>query len=198
MNRMNNRDIKCLVMIAAYNESDNIKNVVDDIIQNHSDYDYVIINDGSTDNTADILEANGYNYLSLSQNLGIGGAIQTGYKYAAKYGYDIAIQLDGDGQHDAAFLDDLIKPIIEKKADYVIGSRFIKKEGFQSSVLRRVGISFLSGLIRVLCSIKVLDVTSGFRAVNRLIIEDFASIYPSDYPEPEAIVDAAMKNRTIM
>ena len=193
-----NDNKKCIILIAAYNESESIEKVVDDLFKNHPDFDYVVINDGSTDNTAEILERRGYNYIDLSQNLGIGGAIQTGYKYALENDYDIAIQLDGDGQHDSAYLNDLVKPIIEDKADYVIGSRFLEKEGFQSSAMRRLGIRFLSLLIGVLCFKKVYDVTSGFRAVNRDCIRDFAGYYPSDYPEPEAIVDAAMRRRRIL
>ena len=183
---------RCLVMIAAYNEEDNIVPVVENLIQNYPQFDYVIINDGSKDKTADICKEKHYNCINLPMNLGIGGAIQTGYKYARDNGYDIAVQLDGDGQHDPAYISELVQPILDNQADYVIGSRFIRKEGFQSSGARRAGISFLSGLIRVLCLKKVLDVTSGFRAVNRKCIENFADNYPPDYPEPEAIMDAVM------
>ncbi len=183
---------RCLVMIAAFNESENIEKVVDELIEKYPEFDYVIINDGSRDNTVDIIRERKYNYIDLSQNLGIGGAIQTGYRYAKENGYDVAIQLDGDGQHDPEYLKELVAPILSGEADYVIGSRYIKKEGFQSSAIRRLGISFLSILIHILCFRKVYDVTSGFRAVNRFFIERFARFYPADYPEPEAIVDAVM------
>ena len=189
---------KCLIIIAAYNESDSIERVVDDLRENHPDYDYVVINDGSTDSTASILEERGYNYINLKQNLGIGGAVQTGYRYALEKGYEAAVQLDGDGQHDSAYLNDLTLPILEGKADYVIGSRFIEKGGFQSSFPRRVGIGFLSFLIHILCSKKVYDITSGFRAVNRDFIREFAYYYPDDYPEPQAVMAAAMKGARIL
>lgn len=184
---------RILIMIAAYNEEENIERVVDNLISNYPQYDYVIINDGSTDHTLEIIARRGYNYLCLPMNLGIGGAIQTGYRYAAENGYDIAIQMDGDGQHDPAYIKALTDPIAQGQADYTVGSRFINKEGFQSSGARRAGIKILSGLIHVLCWKKVYDVTSGFRAVNRSLIEIYAKDYPDDYPEPKAIVDAVMR-----
>lgn len=183
---------KVLLIIPAYNEAENIEKVVNDLIQNYPQYDYVIVNDGSRDETEEICLKNHYQMLSLSLNLGIGGAVQTGYRYALKNHYDIAIQIDGDGQHDIAYVEKLIEPIFSGEADIAIGSRFIKKEGFQSSATRRMGISFLSGLIHVLCFKKVKDVTSGFRAVNEKFIKIYAENYPSDYPEPEAIVAAIM------
>lgn len=183
---------KILLIIPAYNEAENIEKVVDNLIQNYPQYDYVIVNDGSKDHTEEICTRNHYNLISLPINLGIGGAVQTGYRYALQNHYDIAIQIDGDGQHDIAYVEKLIKPILEGKADITIGSRFIEKEGFQSSTTRRMGISFLSGLIHLLCFQKVKDVTSGFRAVNKEFIEVYAESYPSDYPEPEAIVAAIM------
>lgn len=152
----------------------------------------MIVNDGSRDDTEEICLKNHYQVLNLPLNLGIGGAVQTGYRYALKNHYDIAIQIDGDGQHDIAYVEKLIEPIISGRADITIGSRFIEREGFQSSVTRRMGISLLSGLIHVLCLKKVRDVTSGFRAVNEKFIKIYAENYPSDYPEPEAIVAAIM------
>lgn len=131
-------------------------------------------------------------HLDLPINLGIGGAVQTGYRYAYENGYDIAVQFDGDGQHDARYLKDLIRPILDGEADVVIGSRFITKQGFLSSALRRMGISFLSGLIYVLCGIRVLDVTSGMRAADKKAIAYFVDHYAQDYPEPEAILAAGL------
>lgn len=189
---MKNNGKKILLIIPAYNEAENIEKVVNNLIQNYPQYDYVIVNDGSKDHTEEICIRNHYNLISLPINLGIGGAVQTGYRYALQNHYDIAIQIDGDGQHDIAYVEKLIKPILEGKADITIGSRFIEKEGFQSSTTRRMGISFLSGLIHLLCFQKVKDVTSGFRAVNKEFIEVYAESYPSDYPEPEAIVAAIM------
>ena len=183
---------KVLLIIPAYNEAENIEKVINNIVQNYPQYDYVIVNDGSRDDTEEICLKNHYQVLNLPLNLGIGGAVQTGYRYALKNHYDIAIQIDGDGQHDIAYVEKLIEPIISGSADLTIGSRFIEREGFQSSVTRRMGISLLSGLIHVLCLKKVRDVTSGFRAVNEKFIKIYAENYPSDYPEPEAIVAAIM------
>jgi hypothetical protein len=152
--------------------------------------DYLVVNDCSIDKTVEILKEYNANYVDLPVNLGIGGGVQTGYLYAYKNGYDIAIQMDGDGQHDAKFLKALIKPIQDGQADVVIGSRYILKEGFQSSFMRRVGIKGLSILIKLTTGINVNDVTSGFRAINKDMIALFAHEYAQDYPEPEAIVMA--------
>lgn len=181
-----------LIIIPAYNEAENIERVVDNIVQNFPQYDYVVINDGSSDSTRDICHKRGYQYLNLSINLGIGGAVQTGYKYAKDKGYDIAVQIDGDGQHDISYLANLLPFLRNGEADIVIGSRFIDKEGFQSSAARRTGIKILSTLIFLCTGCKVKDVTSGFRAVNKKFIDIYSSNYPTDYPEPEAIVAAVM------
>lgn len=183
---------KILIIIPAYNEEGNIKNVVDNILNNFPQYDYVVIDDGSTDQTKQICSDNNYNYISLPINLGIGGAVQTGYRYALENGYDIAIQSDGDGQHNVEYVEQLIMPILKGDADIAIGSRFLNREGFQSSYIRRMGISFLSRLIFLMCGNEIKDVTSGFRAVNRRFIEIYAKEYPTDYPEPEAIIAAVM------
>lgn len=182
--------MRCLLIIPAYNEAENIEKVVDNIIQNYSGYDYIIVNDGSTDETEEICIRNNYCFVSHPINLGIGGAVQTGYRYALKNHYDIAVQIDGDGQHDISYVEELIEPLIKGEADIAIGSRFITREGFQSSASRRAGIFFLSKLIQCLCLKRVKDVTSGFRAVNKNYIRIYADNYPSDYPEPESIVSA--------
>ena len=188
---------KPLIIIPAYKEAENIERLVNNIIQNYPRYDYIIINDGSRDATRSICQKNHYSFIDLPLNLGIGGAVQTGYKYAEREGYEIAIQIDGDGQHDVSYLDKVISPLLENKADVTIGSRFIEKEGFQSSSMRRFGIWFLSRLIYWCTGKKILDVTSGYRAINRKFIEIYAENYPSDYPEPEAIVAAVMHKGTI-
>lgn len=190
--------MKCLIIIPAYNEAENIEKVVDNLVNNYPQYDYVIINDGSGDDTEEICLKNHYNFISLPLNLGIGGAVQTGYRYALKNHYDIAVQIDGDGQHDIAYVEKLIDPIIRGEADITIGSRFINKEGFQSSASRRTGIMFLSSLIYITCFKRVKDVTSGFRAVNEKFIKIYAGNYPNDYPEPEAIVEALMHRGKII
>ena len=155
------------------------------------------VNDCSKDNTLDILETAHCSYIDLPVNVGIGGGVQTGYLYAYKNNYDIAIQMDGDGQHNAEYLNALIHPIVDGTANMVIGSRYINKEGFQSSFMRRLGIKFLSGLIRICTGAKILDVTSGFRAVDKKMIALFAREYADDYPEPESIVVAARKGAKI-
>lgn len=180
--------MKTLLIIPAYNEQENIVRTLQDIKANAPGMDYVVINDCSKDNTRKILKEYGANFLDLPVNLGIGGGVQTGYRYALEHDYDIAVQFDGDGQHDARYLSSLIAPIISGEADAAIGSRFIEKEGFQSSAMRRFGISFLSSLIKLLSGVKIYDVTSGFRAVNRSMIAFFAENYPQDYPEPDAIL----------
>ena len=183
---------KVLIIIPAYNESENIETVVDHIVNNYPQYDYVVINDGSKDKTREVCRKRGYQFINLSINLGIGGAVQTGYKYARDKGYDMAVQLDGDGQHDVAFLDEMIQVIENQEADIVIGSRFVEKEGFQSSFARRTGINFLSFLILLSTGKHIKDVTSGYRLVNKRFIEIYADDYPTDYPEPEAIIQAIM------
>lgn len=189
---------KCLIIIPAYNEAENIEKVVDNLINSFPQYDYIIINDGSKDETERICMNNGYKILNLPINMGIGGAVQTGYRYARDNHYDIAVQIDGDGQHDVSFLAEMIKLIEENKADVVIGSRFVEKEGFQSSQMRRVGINFLSILAWILTGVRVKDITSGYRVINRKFIRIFAEDYPSDYPEPEAMVIAAVHGGKIV
>ena len=130
----------------------------------------------------------GFSYLNLPVNLGIGGAVQTGYRYAYYHGYDLAVQFDGDGQHSAKFLAQMAKVLEETESDMVIGSRFIEKEGFQSSGLRRIGIRYFSLLIKLLTGKTVTDPTSGMRMINRKLLKKFTNEYPKDYPEPESVV----------
>ena len=136
--------------------------------------------------------------MNLSINMGIGGAVQTGYCYARDNDYDIAVQIDGDGQHDVGFLENMIRYMEEEQADCVIGSRFMEKEGFQSSGLRRTGIKFLSILGWILTGVRIRDITSGYRLVNRRFIHIFAQDYPADYPEPEAMVITAVHRGKIV
>lgn len=189
---------KKLIIIPAYNEEENILGIVSEIKQKASDFDYVVINDCSWDDTLKLCEENGINVISLPINLGIGGAVQTGYKYAYMKGYDYAVQIDGDGQHDPLYLQRLFDNMTAENADMVIGSRFIDKEGFQSSKARRFGIRYFTFLIRLLTGKKITDPTSGFRMVNRDIIEKFAGDYPRDYPEPESVVSVLKENRKVV
>lgn len=180
-----------LIIIPAFNEAESIQKVIQNLIDNYPQYDYVVINDCSSDETERILKENKFNYISLPLNLGIGGGVQTGYHYAAQKGYDIAVQYDGDGQHNAEYIKDLIAPILAHEADMVIGSRFIKKEGFQTSTMRRAGIQFIRLVIKLCCGITITDTTSGFRAASNPLIDYFTNNYAQDYPEPEAIVTAS-------
>jgi len=189
---------KIIVLIPCYNEEKNIERVVGNIGKFSSSIDYLIINDCSNDSTTMICDKKGYNYLNLPVNLGIGGCMQAGYLYAFQRGYDIAIQHDGDGQHDPCYFNDVIAPIESGAADIVIGSRYLEKKGFQSTGLRRFGIGFLSSLIFLCTGVKVYDVTSGYRAVNRKFIELFSEQYAQDYPEPESIMDALLNKAKII
>ena len=184
--------LRTLIIIPAYNEEGSIEKVVNNLIEKFPKYDYLVINDGSTDHTQSICNSNKYQVVNLAINMGIGGAVQTGYRYAWDNHYDIAVQIDGDGQHDVSYLEEMIRPIEEGQADIVIGSRFLEKEGFQSTRIRRVGINFLSFLGKLLTGVRVKDITSGYRVVNTKFIRIFALDYPADYPEPEAMVIAAV------
>ena len=182
--------MKTLVIIPCYNEEENLVQVVTRLKAACPAVDYLIVNDCSTDRSREICEENGYNYISLPVNLGIGGGVQSGYLFAVERDYDITVQMDGDGQHDPAYLAELLKPVEQGELDMAIGSRFITKEGFQTSSMRRLGINILSFFIRLLTGKRVKDTTSGFRACNREMTEFFARNYAQDYPEPEAIVAA--------
>ena len=190
--------MKKLVIIPAYNESENIVNTVKEIKEKASDFDYVVINDCSSDKTLEILESNHLNYINLPVNLGIGGAVQTGYKYALEHEYDMAVQVDGDGQHDPAYLHSLEETLIKENADMVIGSRFIKNEGFQSTFARRMGIVYFTKMIKSLTGTTITDPTSGFRLVNKDVITLFANDYPRDYPEPESIVALLKRKKKVI
>lgn len=185
---------KKLVIIPAYNESESIEATVRDIIEKAPDFDYIVINDCSTDNTAEICRRNHFHVLNLPVNLGIGGAVQTGYLYGWRQGYDVAVQVDGDGQHDPMFLGKMAEYLEKENLDMVIGSRFIEKKGFQSSGARRVGIRYFSWLIHLLTRVRITDPTSGLRMVNRKIMKEFSLNYPKDYPEPESVVAILCRN----
>ena len=179
--------MKVLVIIPAYNEQESIVAAVSSVVE--VGYDYLVVNDGSCDATLDICRSHGFNVLNLSENLGIGGAVQAGYKYALEAGYDVAIQFDGDGQHDAACIEQLVDGVADG-GDLVIGSRFLGGDNqFKSTFMRRVGIQWLSRVIRLFGG-RVSDPTSGFRACSRKALQLFCREYPIDYPEPESIVVA--------
>lgn len=178
--------LRTLLIIPCYNEQASILNLYNELKSLSTEYDVLIINDCSTDDSLKILQDNNIPHLNLLLNLGIGGAVQTGYRYAYKKGYNIAVQLDGDGQHDPTWISKLIKPIKNGQADMVIGSRFLEITGFQSTTVRRIGISFFKFLILFLSGKSITDATSGFRAVNRSTMFLFSNDYAKDYPEPES------------
>ncbi len=179
--------MKTLIIIPAYNESENLPKLFDLLKNSEGDYDVLVINDCSKDNTEEVCRRYGIKVVSLPVNLGIGGAVQTGYQYAFYHNYDVAIQIDGDGQHDPKFIPYLIKRI-EEGSHLCIGSRFIENEGFQSSKIRRFGIKYFSWLIKLLTGTRITDPTSGYRACSKEVIGLFAKNYPKDYPEPETVV----------
>ena len=194
---------RVILIIPAYNEEDCILDTYESIINynknNSQKYDVIVINDGSKDNTENILIENKIPHISLIHNLGIGGAVQTGYKYAYKNNYDIAVQFDGDGQHDINYVKNIIEPIIDKKCDFSIGSRYIdkNKSKFKSTKTRRFGIFVISKAIKIVTGKRILDTTSGFRACNKKIIKDFSINYPLEYPEPITNTELLKKGFTI-
>lgn len=182
-------DKKLLIIVPAFNEEKNIPAVVQDLSENIPGCDILIINDCSLDNTSIVAKGLGrVKVVDLPCNLGIGGAVQTGFMFAKRYGYDYAVQVDGDGQHIATEVKKLISVMENCQCDMVIGSRFLDTKSFTTTRARRAGIGLFYYLYRVLLKIKVTDSTSGFRAYNRRSIEYLSNNYPDDYPEPEAVV----------
>lgn len=187
--------MKILIIIPAYNEEDSILSVFNSIQEYNKSSeikcDVIVINDCSTDRTAKILDEAKIPHIDLVHNLGIGGAVQTGYKYAYSNKYDIAVQFDGDGQHDVNYILNIITPILCNDADFVIGSRFVDSttSEFKSSASRRMGIQLISSIIKLTTGKRVLDTTSGFRAINKELIGYFADRYPIEYPEPISTTD---------
>ena len=177
-----------IAIVPAFNEEASIARVVGELLAYDSGLRVVVVDDGSTDGTAEIARSAGAKVLSLPFNLGIGGAVQTGFRYAWEQGFDIAIRADGDGQHDPAELDAILRPVLADEADVAVGSRFIGGDGYQSSLSRRAGIRLLAWIVSALTRQRITDPTSGFQAANRLGIRLFAADYPHDYPEAEATV----------
>jgi glycosyltransferase involved in cell wall biosynthesis len=182
-------DSSILVIIPAYNEEDSLSSVIDSVRVNAPFADIVVVNDGSIDATPSIARAKGVMLLDLPYNLGIGGAVQTGYKFAEEQGYDVTVQVDGDGQHPAEAIPELVRRLQARQADMVVGSRFVSgRSDYRVPFTRLVGIKILAGVISLLSRQPITDPTSGFRAANRDVIRLLARMYPRDYPEPEAIV----------
>lgn len=187
-----------LIIIPAYNEEDSISAVAADLKKHCPQYETIVINDGSQDDTSAVARSAGLNVIDLPLNIGIGGAVQTGFIYAARNDFDIAVQFDGDGQHQANEIEALINPILKGDADMAIGSRFLNPNcDFKSTWLRRVGIRYFQCLNHALIGKKITDCTSGFRAYNRKAIKILAEHYPVDYPEPEAVITMAKNGISI-
>lgn len=176
--------MRLLIVIPAYNEAANIKRVVDNLIENFSQYDYIIVNDGSKDDTAKICRENDYNLLDLANNLGLTGAVQAGMRYAYQNNYDAVLQFDGDGQHRPEFIKDLLDVMQEKNVDIVIGSRFVTEK--KPKTLRMLGNNLIAGLIRLTTGKYIKDTTSGMRLYGRRVIEEFSRNI-NYAPEPDTI-----------
>ncbi len=176
--------MKAILIIPAYNEGKNIARVVQNIIDNYPQYDYIIVNDGSTDNTAKMCMRNGFNFLDLPENVGLSGAFQAGMKYAYYNGYDCAVQYDGDGQHDAQYIDSMLKAMEENQYDIVIGSRFVNKK--KPKTLRMLGSNVISAAIKMTTRKTVKDPTSGMRMYNRRMMKRHARLYELG-PEPDTL-----------
>jgi glycosyltransferase involved in cell wall biosynthesis len=180
--------MKTLIIVPAYNEEASLPGVIADLRQHAPFADILVVNDGSSDGTSRVARALGVTVLDLPFNLGIGGAVQTGYVYAERRGYDIAIQFDGDGQHLASEIGKLLEPLRRNEADMVAGSRFLVKGGYKAPLFRKIGSRIFSFVLSRIMDTAITDTTSGFRAVNRKGIEFFAALYPDDYPEVESLV----------
>ena len=181
------QQVKCLIIVPAFNESRSVAKLVNRLNRALPDCHILVIDDGSTDGTARQIPSTA-TVVSLPFNLGIGGAMQTGYRYAACHGYDVAIQVDGDGQHRPCEVEKLVSALVSGPADLVVGSRFLAATSVVPSFTRMTGIRVLSAWIRVLSGLKITDCTSGFRAANRKVILAYAHWYPEDYPEPEVVL----------
>lgn len=193
---------KILFVIPAYNEEKSILKTCNQIKEynkkNKTNYDVVVINDGSIDDTEKVLKDNNINHITLINNLGIGGAVQTGYKYALNNNYDYTIQFDGDGQHNVLYVEKLLEPLRKEETDMCIGSRFIEDiDTFKSSSSRRLGIKIISFFIKLTTGKKIYDTTSGMRAINKKIILEFANNYPTEYPEPVSTTSILKKGYRI-
>jgi glycosyltransferase involved in cell wall biosynthesis len=187
--------MKVLAIVPAFNEADSIGTVVREIsafagvgAPSSLDIDALVVNDGSEDDTSKIARAAGARILDLPFNLGIGGAVQAGYLYAHRHGYDVAVQVDGDGQHDASEIPKLLEPLARGEADFVVGSRSLGPPSYRMSASRRLGMRIFSATVSAITGQELHDTTSGFRAAGRDVVAYLAEHYPRDYPEVESLV----------
>jgi glycosyltransferase involved in cell wall biosynthesis len=180
--------LRRIAIVPALNEERSIAGVIAEIRAADPEFEVIVIDDGSTDRTGTVAAESGAHVITLPFNLGIGGAVQTGYQYARDHDFDLAVQVDGDGQHDPAEIARLLDPILDGRADMVVGTRFAEGGGYRGTRLRRIGIHLFAAIVSLMVRARVTDTTSGFRAVNRKAIRLFAADYPHDYPEVEATV----------
>jgi glycosyltransferase involved in cell wall biosynthesis len=185
---------KRIAILPAYNEERNVGRVLDELRAVDPGLDLVVVSDGSTDRTAEVAAARGARVIKLPFNVGIGGTVQTGFRYAWEEGYELAVRLDGDGQHDPSELPKLVAPVVAGEADLAIGARFAADGGYRSSAARRIGIRILARVVSLIARQRLTDTTSGFQACNRRAIAAYAADLPHDYPEVEGIV-MAIKHR---
>jgi glycosyltransferase involved in cell wall biosynthesis len=189
--------MRLLAIVPALDEARSLGPLLASMRAALPDAELCVVDDGSTDDTAGVAARAGATVLRLPVNLGIGGAVQAGYKLALARGVDVAVQIDGDGQHDPAQVALLLEPLRRGEADLVVGSRFLQAGGFRSTVVRRAGIRYLCWFLRLRCGVRVTDPTSGFRAAGRRAIALFARAYPSDYPEPESLAVATRSHLVV-
>jgi len=190
---------KILIIIPAYNEGERIGKIVQRVMEIDPGYDVLVVNDGSRDNTAQTARTAGAVVVSHPFNLGYGVAIQTGYKYALAKGYDFAVQMDGDGQHDPVFIPQILAPVMAGETDFALGSRFLEAESYAPSLTRRIGMIFFRWLISLLTNTRITDTTSGYQSFNRKIIRYFTTeIFPCDYPDADMLLTLHRAGFSIM
>ncbi len=186
-----------LIIIPAYNEGSNLCDLIKEARREFIGEDIAVVDDGSTDSTGEVAEKMGINVLSLPYNLGIGGAVQTGYKFALEMGYDIVIRLDGDGQHPPEEAARLAEPVLNGETDLAIGSRYLSEGNYEPQILRKAGTRILSTIVSWMIKQKITDATSGFVALNRDAVEVLCHEFPRDYPEVESLVILHKNNMRI-
>lgn len=183
-----NVEKKILVILPAYNEEDSIVKVIEDVEKNIPSADILVVNDGSSDNTSILAKQKNVFVIDLPFNLGIGAAVQTGFKFAYENNYDIAVQCDGDGQHPPYQINKIITDLEKHNVDIIVGSRFLIKYSYKSTIIRIIGIFIISKIVSFILKMRITDPTSGFRAFSKRSIKFFSIIYPQDYPEPESLI----------